>query len=67
MDKANNQPSDSLKIKLVRGFAGRKDDQIATAKSLGLKKIGDETIQPDNAATQGKVFKIKHLIEVSKA
>lgn len=28
----------NLKIKLVRGFQGRKDDQIATAKSLGLRK-----------------------------
>ena len=28
----------NLKIKLVRGFQGRKDDQIATALSLGLRK-----------------------------
>ena len=41
----------NLKIKLVRGFQGRKDDQIATALSLGLRKIGNEVIQPDNAAT----------------
>ena len=45
------------KIKLIRGFQGRKDDQIATAHSLGLRKIGDVTIQPDNAATKGKIKK----------
>ena len=45
----------NLKIKLVRGFRGRKDDQIATALSLGLRKIGNEVIQPDNAATKGKI------------
>ena len=48
----------ALQIKLV---------QIATAQSLGLRKIGDSTSQPDNAATQGKVAKIIHLIEVTEA
>ena len=38
-----------LKIKLVKSLVGRKDDQIATAESLGLRKIGNETVQPDNA------------------
>ena len=57
----------ALKIKLVRSTIGYKKDQIATAASLGLRKIGDVTVQPDNAATQGKVTKIKHLIEVTEA
>lgn len=56
-----------LKIKLVRSLVGRKDDQIATAESLGLRKIGQETCQPDNPQTQGKITKISHLIEVTKA
>ena len=55
------------KIKLVKSLIGSKKDQIATANSLGLKKIGQETIQPDNAATNGKIAKIIHLIEVSEA
>ena len=55
------------KIKLVLGFKGRKDDQIATARSLGLRKIGNEVIQPDNAATKGKINKISHLVEVTEA
>ena len=35
-----------LKIKLVKSLIGSKKDQIATAQSLGLRKIGDETTQP---------------------
>lgn len=58
---------ENLKIKLIKGFAGRKDDQIATAHSLGLYKIGQEVIQPNNPATQGKISKISHLIEVTEA
>ena len=56
----------AFKIKLVKSLVGRKDDQIATAKSLGLRKIGQETIQPDNEATKGKIKKISHLIEVTE-
>ena len=56
-----------LNIKLTRSLIGCKKDQIATAHSLGLRKIGDTTSQPDNVATKGKVAKIIHLIEVSEA
>jgi large subunit ribosomal protein L30 len=53
-----------MKIKLIKSLIGRKDSHIATAKSLGLKKIGDVTEQPDNAATRGKIHEISYLIEV---
>ena len=56
-----------LQIKLVRSLIGSKKDQIATAQALGLKKVGDVSVQPDNAQTKGKVAKIVHLIEVSNA
>ena len=55
-----------MKIKLVKSLIGSKKDQIATAYSLGLKKIGDITEQPDNAATKGKVQKIVHLVAVEE-
>lgn len=41
----------TLKIKLVKSLNGRLEKQITTAYSLGLKKIGQTTEQPDNAAT----------------
>ena len=55
-----------MKITLKKSLIGSKTDQIATAISLGLKKVGDTTEQPDNAQTQGKLKKISHLIEVSE-
>lgn len=55
-----------MKITLVKSLIGSKKDQIATAYSLGLKKIGDTTVQPDNASTQGKVNKIIHLVVVEE-
>ena len=56
-----------VKVKLVKSLIGCKKDQIATAKSLGLRKIGDVTVQPDNAQTQGKIHKIGFLLEVTEA
>ena len=55
-----------MKITLKKSLIGSKKDHIATAISLGLKKVGDTTEQPDNAQTQGKLKKISHLIEVSE-
>lgn len=53
----------TIRIKLVKSLIGRKEKQILTAKSLGLSKINDVTEQPDNAATQGKISKISHMVE----
>ena len=55
-----------LKVKLIKSTIGSKKDQIATAEALGLHKIGDEKIQPDNAQTRGKINKISHLVEVTE-
>lgn len=57
----------TVNVKLVKSLIGSKKDQIATANSLGLRKIGDSSVQPDNAQTQGKIKKISHLIEVTNA
>ena len=56
-----------LTIKLARRLFGRSEKQIATANSLGLKKIGDTTVQPDNDATRGKIAKISHLVVVTES
>ena len=55
-----------LKIKLIKSLSGRLDKHIATAKSLGLSKIGSETLQPDNPQTRGKIAQIGYLISVTE-
>ena len=56
----------NFKIKLVKSLSGRRDKHIATAKSLGLKKIGQETTQPDNPQTRGKIAQISYMISVTQ-
>ena len=56
----------NLRIKLVKSLSGRNDKHIATAKSLGLHKIGNETVQPANPQTLGKIAKIGYLVKVTE-
>lgn len=55
-----------FKITLIKSLVGRNDKHIATAHSLGLKRIGSTTTQPDNPQTRGKINKIKYLVSVSE-
>ena len=48
----------NLTIKLVKSLNGRLEKQVATANSMGLRKIGDVTVQPDNDQTRGKIAKV---------
>ena len=56
----------NITIKLAKSLNGRLEKQVATAHSLGLRKIGDTTVQPDNAQTRGKVAKIGYLLKVTE-
>ncbi len=55
------------KVTLVKSTIGALPNQKATAKSLGLNKIGDFIIHEDNAVLAGKVKIISHLVKVENA
>ena len=57
----------NLNIKLVKSLNGRLDKHIATANSLGLRRIGDATVQPDNPQTRGKIAQIGYLLRVEES
>ena len=56
----------NLKVELVKSLNGRHEKHIATANSMGLRKIGQKTIQPDNAQTRGKIAQIGYLLKVTE-
>lgn len=56
----------NLKIKLVKSPIGYAQDQKDTVKALGLRKIGQEVVRPDNGPIRGMVFKVKHLVTVEE-
>lgn len=57
---------ENLQITLVKSLSGRHAKHILTANSLGLRKIGDTTCQPNNAQTQGKISQISYLVKVTE-
>ena len=54
----------TIKVTLVKSLNGRHKKHIATANSLGLTKIGNVTVQPDNEMTRGKLAQIAYLVKV---
>ena len=55
-----------LRIELVKSLNGRLKKHLATAESLGLRRIGQVTVQPDNTQTRGKIAKIGYLLKVTE-
>lgn len=55
-----------LKITLVRSINKAKEDQVATIKALGLKKIRSVVEQKDNPQIRGMVKKVSHLVAVEE-
>ena len=61
---ATKKKAAGLTVKLVKSVIGSKKDQIATVEALCLHKVGDSSVQPDNAATRGKLNKVSHLVKI---
>ena len=55
---------ENVKVTLVKSTIGCKANQIATAKSLGLNKLGKSIVLPNDKALQGKIKTISHLVKV---
>ena len=55
------------KVILVKSLIGCKPNQKATAKSLGLNKVGDSIVHNDDAVLAGKVKVLSHLVKVENA
>ena len=55
---------EQIKITLTGSLIGSNPKQKAVAKSLGLAKIGDTTVQNSDACVMGKVKLVQHLVKV---
>ena len=56
-----------VKLTLAKSLIGRKKNQILTATSLGLKKIGDTVVSERDNILEGKLNVIAHLVKVEEA
>jgi large subunit ribosomal protein L30 len=56
-----------VKVTLKKSLIAAKPNQKATAKSLGLNKIGDSIIHEAGPVIDGKVKVLAHLVSVEQA
>ena len=59
--------ADTLKITLVKSPIGAIPKHRATVKALGLTKMHKTVVMPNNAAIQGMVAQVSHLVKVEEA
>lgn len=56
----------ALKITLVRSPIGYSKRQKRTVEALGLRRLHQSVVQPDNPAIRGMVRKVNHLVVVEE-
>jgi len=56
----------SLKITLTKSPIASLPKHKATVAALGLKKVGQTVVCPDNAAIRGQIFAVKHMVKVEE-
>lgn len=54
--------ADLLKVTYVKSAIGYNKSQKETVRALGLRRLGDTVIQPNNAAIRGMVASVTHLV-----
>jgi len=56
----------NLLIRQVNSTIRRPGDQRRTLWALGLRKLNQEVVKPDNAQIRGMIQKVIHLVEVTE-
>jgi len=55
-----------LKVTYKKSTIGYSHDQKRTVESLGLRKLNQSVLLPDNGAVRGMLFKVRHLVTVEE-
>ena len=62
--KSPAKPAGTIRIKQIGSVIGCTDDQRATVRGLGLRKIHQVVEREDTPSVRGMVKKIPHLVEI---
>ena len=60
------QKSPRIRLTLIQSAIGRKPNQRATLKALGLKKLNSKVEVDSNAAICGMIETVSHLLKVEE-
>lgn len=62
----SNSAKKTVKVTQVGSKIGRRSDQEATLKGLGLNKRHRSRVLEDSPAVRGMINKVKHLVQVEE-
>ena len=58
--------ADKVRVTLVKSPIGAVPKHKKTLEELGLRKVNKSVELPNNDATKGMVFQVKHLVKVEE-
>ena len=53
-----------IKVTYTKSCIGYNKKEAKVLESLGLRKLNDTNVLPDNDAVRGMIFKVRHLVSV---
>ena len=62
--KSAKGPAARLRIRQVGSGIGCPEKHKRVLRGMGFRKLNQVVEHPDNAATRGMIFKVRHLVEV---
>ena len=54
----------TLKVTYVRSAIGYNKNQMKILEALGFKKLHQTRVLPDNPSIRGRLYHVRHLVEV---
>ena len=64
--KAEDHGGELVRVQLVKSLIGVPEKIKRVAKALGLRKTNSVVVKENNAAIQGMIFKVSHLVKVER-
>ena len=55
-----------LKVTLIKSAIGYNKNQAKIIEALGLKKLNQTKLLPDNDSIRGSLFHVRHLVKVEE-
>lgn len=65
-NKKISKKGKQIKVTLIKSPCSARPNQRKTVEALGLRKVHQSKIQPDNDAIRGMIFTVKHLVMVEE-
>ncbi|EJN08495.1 MULTISPECIES: 50S ribosomal protein L30 [unclassified Herbaspirillum] len=56
--------SNTIKVQLVKGLIGTRQDHRATVRGLGLRRVNSVSVLEDTPSVRGMINKVSYLVKV---